>query len=151
MTKRYTAADFANARFAEHPAGGRGHRIGPNEWRLSDSTWRFSTEEIILDGWVPVPTKPTIEFTESEVEVIGRDAINYFKPGGTWADWARAVFMSADFPIIPDPEPTNTDRLEQLIRESGLTISDNGIEGYAAELATSLNEDGVTAPNAKGN
>ena len=59
--------------------------------------------------------------------------------------------MSADFPVIPDPEPTNTDRLERLIRESGLTISDNGIEGYAAELAASLDEDGVTAPNVKGN
>ena len=150
MTK-YTAEDFANAKFAEHPSGGRGHRVADDVWRLSDSSLKFSTGQLALDGWVPVPTKPTIEFTESQVEAIGRDAINYFKPGGTWADWARAVFMSADFPIIPDPEPTNTDRLERLIRESGLTISDNGIEGYAAELAASLDEDGVTAPNVKGN
>ena len=66
MTKRYTAADFANAKFAEHPAGGRGHRIGPNEWRLGDSTYRFYTEEMIRDGWVPVHPAKTI--TDSDVE-----------------------------------------------------------------------------------
>lgn len=52
-------------------------------------------------------TAPRIEFTESQVEAIGRDAVNYFTPGGTWGDWARAVFMSADFAIVEDREPSN--------------------------------------------
>ena len=63
----------------------------------------------------------------------------------------------ADFGIevIPDPEPTNTDRLEKLI------ISAPGnFEGVEAILkrpanvrawAEYLNDHGVTAPNVKGN
>lgn len=79
-----------------------------------------------------------ITLTESEVEVIGRDAINYFKPGGTWADWARAVFMSADFPIVPDPEPTNAERIKALLKQAPVQSID--------AWATYLNDNGVKAP-----
>lgn len=47
--------------------------------------------------------------------------------------------------IIPDPEPTNTERLEQLVRESGFKVSD--FLGYATygSFAKYLNDHGVTA------
>lgn len=143
MTK-YTADDFVNAKFAEHPDGGLATRTGEGYYTWEVGGVPLATDKIMSHkGWVPVPTKPTI--TESAFEDI--------KTGwGKIASqaWLRG-FTRAGGEIVPDPEPTNTERLEQLIRESGLTISDNGIEGYAAELAASLNEDGVTAPNVKGN
>ena len=146
MTK-YTAADFANAKFAEHENGRTAMKSsGCTRWDVKFLEGHVSTRDdfhMASFGWVPVTTKPTI--TESAFEDI--------KTGwGKIASqaWLRG-FTRAGGEIVPDPEPTNTERLEQLIRESGLTISDNGIEGYAAELAASLNEDGVTAPNVKGN
>ena len=67
----------------------------------------------------------------------------------------RKGFERAGGEIIPDPEPTNTDRLEKLI------ISAPGnFEGVEAILkrpanvrawAEYLNDHGVTAPNVEGN
>lgn len=134
MTKRHTAADFANAKFAEHPAGGRGHRIGPNEWRLGDSTCRFSTEEMIRDGWVPVPSKPTI--TDSEVGEIAEEESD---------DWLLGFisgFEKAGGEVVPDPEPTDEELLAGIIR---------GIDDWQSItspelLAKYLNTAGVTPP-----
>ena len=63
MTK-YTAADFANARFAEHPNG----RIAARNTNDPDYPWgtdqdALPDEDMASYGWVPVPTKPSI--TES--------------------------------------------------------------------------------------
>ena len=79
MTK-YTADDFANARFAEHPDGRIAARLETEEARPWESVRDFDTDEGMAgDGWVPVPTKPTI--TESRyrfmVEGMGFD----FKAG----------------------------------------------------------------------
>ena len=145
MTK-YTADDFANAKFAEHENGRTAMKSsGCTRWDVKFLEGHVSTRDdfhMASFGWVPVPTKPTI--TESRLrELTELDRTRRLS--------VRGVLQAYGVEVIPDPEPTNTERLEQLIRESGLTISDNGIEGYAAELAASLNEDGVTAPNAKGN
>ena len=151
MTKRYTAEDFANAKFAEHENGRTAMKSsGCTRWDVKFLEGHVSTRDdfhMASFGWIPVPTKPTIEFTESEVEAIGRDAINYFKPGGTWADWARAVFMSADFPVIPDPEPTDEELLAGIIRN----IDDWQSITSPELLAKYLNTAGVTPPNVKGN
>ena len=149
MTKRYTADDFANARFAEHPNpetvdAQYAARMSTNPrypWLL-DGVPGNTDSAMAKTGWVPVPTKPTI--TTSQFEELSEGLKNR-------TTILACALERAGIAIVPDPEPTNTDRLERLIRESGLTISDNGIEGYAAELAASLDEDGVTAPNVKGN
>src|SRR5699024_12509713 len=84
MTKRYTAADFANAKFAEHPSGSKAVRSGYPlpPWLIDSSGAPFvwqEDQEMADEGWVPVPTKPTI--TESRyrfmVEGMGFD----FKAG----------------------------------------------------------------------
>src|SRR5699024_1375163 len=69
MTKRYTAADFANARFAEHEASGD---LATRDSGDSVYVWRapglgFATDRRMVDaGWVPVPTKPTITRSDAE-------------------------------------------------------------------------------------
>ena len=139
MTK-YTAGDFANAKFAEHPDGRIAARLQTEEARPWESVRDFHADEgMAADGWVPVPTKPTITELIAAFNELSKDLKN------RTTILAREI-ERAGIANVPDPEPTNTERLEQLIRESGLTISDNGIEGCAAELAASLNEDGVTAP-----
>ena len=155
MTK-YTAADFANARFAEHPDGRTARRIEAERgtvfaWSMEHKDGEedyCADEHLAAHGWVPVPTKP--EMTESRVKkMVGDWAVNEFAAGFALG------FRQAGGQIIPDPEPTNTDRLEELI------ISAPGnFEGVKAILkrpanvrawAEHLNDHGVTAPNAKGN
>ena len=153
MTK-YTAADFANARFAKHEDGRRAVRLSTEQeqpWRaeaLTDTEISFgvfyATDGVLArTGWVPVPSRPTI--TESE----------YREGTGNFSAFNRVGFDAAlriaGVEVVPDPEPTNTDRLEQLIRESDFKVSD--FLGHSAYdlFAKYLNGHGVTAPNAKGN
>ena len=136
MTKRYTAADFANARFAEHPDG----RLATRDSGSLSNPWRATGDGFASDasmstfGWVPVPTKPTI--TESRyrfmVEGMGFD----FKAGFNDALGEFGV------EVIPDPEPTNTELLAGIIR---------GIDDWQSItspelLAKYLNTAGVTPP-----
>ena len=143
MTK-YTAADFANARFAEHPDGNIAARFNTDPlWPWWHSGDEFKDEAMARDGWVPVPSRPTI--TESE----------YREGTGNFSAFNRVGFDAAlriaGVEVVPDPEPTNTDRLEQLIRESDFKVS--GFFGHAAfgSFAKYLNDHGVTAPNMKDN
>ena len=144
MTKRYTAADFANARFAEHPDG----RIAVRFNIYPDFPWTFNkgadTDEyrdvgMAHNGWVPVPTKPTI--TESRyrfmVEGMGFD----FKAGFNDALGEFGV------EVIPDPEPTDEELLAGIIRN----IDDWQAITSPELLAKYLNTAGVTPPNVKGN
>ena len=138
MGKKYTAEDFANARFAEHPAGGRGHRIGPNEWRLGDSTFRFSTEEMIGDGWVPVTPAATI--TDSDVENL---CDPYLYNNDAYLDGFIQGFQAAGGTILDDP--TNLDRLKQLHEA---WIEDHGAMSNMS-LVEYLDQHGVRAEEVK--
>ena len=153
MTKRYTADDFANAKFAEHPGGRRAVRtstpVTPWIMEMRNGPGHCARDsEMAREGWVPVPTKPTI--TESQYKLaLDEDRDPQYVYG--FAD-AMRLFGGE---VIPDPEPTNTDKLEELI------ISAPGnFEGVETVLkrpanvrawAEYLNEHGVTAPNVKGN
>ena len=156
MTRRYTAADFANARFAEHPNGRTARRIEAERgtvfaWSMEhkDGEEDYCADEHLVDhGWVPVPANPTI--TESQYKLaLDEDRGPQYVYGFTDA---MHLFGGE---VIPDPEPTNTDRLEELI------ISAPGnFEGVQAILkrpanvrawAKYLDRNGVTAPNVKGN
>ena len=133
MTK-YTAADFANARFAEHPNG----RIAARNTNDPDYPWgtdqdALPDEDMASYGWVPVPTKPSI--TESELdelhiaahEIDGRVAI-------------REAARSLDIEVIPDPEPTDEELLAGIIRN----IDDWQSITSPELLAKYLNTAGVT-------
>ena len=139
MTKRYTAADFANARFAEHPDGRIAARLETEEARPWESVRDFDTDEgMAADGWVPVQTKPQI--TESQMVKVYGAAVE-----------EMAVFQyaleSVGIEVIPDPEPTDEELLAGIIR---------GIDDWQSItspelLAKYLNTAGVTAPKVKGN
>ena len=109
MTKRYTASDFANARFAEHPDGRHAHRINhPDGW-----TWAIEGTSGLRDrvndyhmasfGWVPVPTKPTI--TENEYERVLAGVNEDYATG--YSDALNTFGIE----VIPDPKPTNAEKL----------------------------------------
>ena len=146
MTKRYTPADFANARFAEHESGQAvAIRWTQDYAREPDGFWtyerplnnKFSKEATHqemadMDGWVPVPTKPTI--TESQMVKVYGAAVE-----------EMAVFQyaleSVGIEVIPDPEPTNTDILAKLLGE---VATDAGVNLNPRLFAEQLDNAGVT-------
>ena len=141
MTRTYTAADFANAKFAEHPDGGTA-RTFPQT--TAGARWSYggafvlSDEQMADEGWVPVPTKPTI--TQSLFDDIAESLMN--------GHLALEDFMGElGVEVIPDPEPTDEELLAGIIR---------GIDDWQSItspelLAKYLNTAGVTPPNVKGN
>ena len=137
MTK-YTAADFANARFAEHEASGD---LATRDSGDSVYVWRapglgFATDRRMVDaGWVPVPTKPTI--TRSDAE----DA--YWHAADTDGIGHYLEFLEClGVKIIPDPEPTDEELLAGIIRN----IDDWQSITSPELLAKYLNTAGVTPP-----
>ena len=135
MTKTYTAADFANARFAEHELGLLAIRSDPDDiekpWVDGGGNW-YSDQAMARDGWVPVPTKPTI--TRSELREKTRyQRIPYGK--GFWDGFAHAGGE-----LIPDPSPTDEELLAGIIRN----IDDWQSITSPELLAKYLNTAGVT-------
>lgn len=151
MTK-YTAADFANAKFAEHEDGRAiavrwTHDYGsePDDYWVYERPLnnRFSKEATHqemadMGGWVPVPTKPQI--TESQMVKVYGAAVE-----------EMAVFQyaleSVGIAIVPDPEPTDEELLAGIIRN----IDDWQSITSPELLAKYLNTAGVTPPNVKDN
>ncbi|WP_181272803.1 hypothetical protein [Brevibacterium oceani] len=133
MTK-YTAADFANARFAEHPDGRVIARCAPeSDYEWENNNFVLSDEEMANAGWVPVPTKPAI--TES---VKAR----YLKDEPWGFRWGFCTALAVlDASVIPDPEPTNTERLKELLDHYFNDAADATLS-----LQKYLNDHGVTAP-----
>ena len=136
MTK-YTADDFANAKFAEHESGDYAHRMH-NGWVVG-SRQRHSDEAMASDGWVPVPTKPTI--TESDYRSLTRYGNAHYQGG------FNDALTEFGISIIPDPEPTDEELLAGIIRN----IDDWQSITSPELLAKYLNTAGVTPPNTKGN
>ena len=141
MTK-YTAADFANARFAEHPSG----RIAARLYEGDALDWFDSNEyahtdaALAHDGWVPVPTKPQI--TESQYKLaLDEDRDPQYVYGFT----AAMHLLGGE--VIPDLEPTDEELLAGIIRN----IDDWQSITSPELLAKYLNTAGVTAPTVKGN
>ena len=131
MTRTYSAADFANAKFAEHESGDYAHRR--HSWWVVGGRQRRSDEAMARDGWVPVPTKPTI--TESRL----RELTEIDRTHGLSV---RGVLQAYGVEVIPDPEPTDEELLAGIIR---------GIDDWQSItspelLAKYLNTAGVTAP-----
>ena len=107
MTRTYSAADFANAKFAELGRYGlRAHKSAGDSYWQRDGIKRATNEEMAAAGWAPVPTKPTI--TETEYS-------DYVDDLGLGELTLEEILADFGIEVIPDPEPTNTDRLEKLI------------------------------------
>ena len=139
MTK-YTAADFANARFAEHENGQLATRdTGDPDYPWGTTSDALHDRDMARHGWVPVPTKPTITRSEMREKCGGR-------PLG-YAKGFITGFEKAGGEIIPDPEPTDEELLAGIIRN----IDDWQSITSPELLAKYLNTAGVTPPNVKGN
>src|SRR5699024_756343 len=111
MTKRYTAADFANARFAEHGNGNFAARLNYDaNYPWSHSHDEFKDEDMARFGWVPVPTKPTL--TDSQLE----EACGQWYESDDFLMGFMAGYEKAGGEIIPDPEPTDEELLAGIIR-----------------------------------
>ena len=133
MTK-YTAADFENAKFAEHEDGGLATRSGEGYYTWEVGGVPLATDEIMSHkGWVPVPTKPTI--TESQFSKLSEDLKNS-------TTILACALERVGIAIVPDPEPTDEELLAGIIR---------GIDDWQSItspelLAKYLNTAGVTPP-----
>ena len=140
MTRTYTAEDFANAQFAEHPETDTlavQRNTGLCEWTIFDDDgytgWVSTATMLEVGGWVPVPTKPTI--TESQFKELSEDLKNR-------TTILACALERAGIAIIPDPEPTDEELLAGIIR---------GIDDWTSItspelLAKYLNTAGVTPP-----
>ena len=131
---KYTASDFANARFAEHPDGDFAARFDPDSpdpW-LGTEECAYTDRDMANAGWVPAPTKHTI--TESE----------YRKGTGNFGAFAKFGFdtalIIAGVEVTPDPEPTNAEKLADVYR------SWCGRDEVPNSLIRFMDEAGVTAP-----
>ena len=143
MTK-YTADDFANAKFAEHPDGLLATRSDPDDihkpWADGGGDW-FSDQAMVDDGWVPVPTKPTItesQFARAVVGVWGDEGSGPTDSNG----FARGFLFRLGINVDPDPEPTDEELLAGIIRN----IDDWQSITSPELLAKYLNTAGVTPP-----
>ena len=136
MTRTYSAADFANARFAEHPDGRIAARLQTEEARPWESVRDFHADEgMAADGWAPVPTKPTITELIAAFNELSKDLKN------RTTILAREI-ERAGIANVPDPEPTDEELLAGIIR---------GIDDWQSItspelLAKYLNTAGVTPP-----
>lgn len=139
MTK-YTAADFANARFAEHPSGSKAMRSGYPlpPWLIDSSGAPFvwqEDQEMADEGWVPVPTKPTL--TDSQLE----EACGQWYESDDFLMGFMAGYEKAGGAIIDDPAPTEAEKIEQLLWKinseySSVTMHGaEAVKGWAHQLA----------------
>ena len=137
MTRTYTAADFANARFAELGKHGlRAHKSAGDSYWQRDGIKRATNEEMADAGWVPVPTKPTL--TDSQLE----EACGQWYESDDFLMGFMAGYEKAGGEIIPDPEPTDEELLAGIIRN----IDDWQSITSPELLAKYLNTAGVTPP-----
>ena len=134
MTKRYTAADFANAKFAEHPDGRIAARLQTEEARPWESVRDFHTDEgMAADGWVPVPTKHTI--TDSEIGAIADHKTD------DWLDGFMAGYEKAGGTIL---EETTRERVARLVNE---IVDGHGIVPVGEKVADRLISVGLVKDN----
>ena len=137
MTKKYTAADFANARFAEHADGRTAMKSsGQTRWDVKFLNGHIAARDdyhMASFGWVPVPTKPTITELIAAFNELSKDLKNRTTILARELERARIA-------IVPDPEPTDEELLAGIIRN----IDDWQSITSPELLAKYLNTAGVT-------
>lgn len=136
---KYTAQDFEDAQFAEHPDGRLAHRVEYGtvfSWSFerNDADDYAANEYMVADGWAPVPAQRTI--TESEFDRVA----DTFPAGGPRLDLRNAL-VRFGFEFVEDREPTNAEKLKAVLDAIG-----DSTAGYREHLASKLDEHGVTAP-----
>lgn len=143
----YSESDFAQVKFAEHPDGSLAARMDPDypmPWRVvagSQPIWFADDRKMTMDGWVPVssfPENPTIP--ESEYRGLTRSMTESER------DVFREGIYAVGGAVVPDPEPTNVEKLEEVLRRSENDFF-APISADIHEYAEWLDEAGVKAPD----
>lgn len=141
---KYTAQDFEDAQFAEHPDGRLAHRVEYGtvfSWSFerNDADDYAANEYMVADGWAPVPAQRTI--AESEFDRVA----DSFPAGGPRLDLRNAL-VRFGFEFVEDREPTNAEKLANHV----LRITDDLYIGLTKDdidkVAKWLDEAGVKAP-----
>lgn len=113
----YTAEDFKGVRFAHHPKYGVAMRtkcVGPFPWKLEGDN-QSNDMGLAETGWVPVREAKPI--TESELQAAYQRAANPVPLPGE--GFNRRFARELGIEIVPDPEPTEAERLTDVIRSCG--------------------------------
>lgn len=140
MTRTYTAADFANARFAEHPDG----RLAVRDSGSQTFPWRTNGDGFVSDGKMPdfgwVPVFPARTIHDRDVEALCIDTASYERDD--YLDGFIRGFQKAGGVILDDPEPTNAEKLADILVESfnGMEFD---LEDSFREIAAVLDKHGV--------
>lgn len=82
---------------------------------------------------------PGRTMTESEV-------VEVFEASKSGGGATRTALIRHGIKVVPDPAPTNVEKLVELIREAGYDIRHNGKRSGSVKLAMDLHDLGVTAP-----
>lgn len=144
----YSAKDFENAKFAEHPDGGRAIRRqinGNAPWHVRFN-WE-SDEYMARYGWIPAPTKPQI--TEA-------DYTDYVDDLALGELTLEEILADLGVKVITDSGRTNTDMLKehlsQIIEDEKLEIGSAVVTFIANELnlRNVTAEDRYTCPGCGG-
>ena len=138
MTGKYTAADFANARFAEHEDGRLAVRHYPGNYRPWESACDFYSDlDMCAKGWAPVPSKPAI--TESRLRFLMEVGNVHYRDG------FNDALIEFGITVVPSPEPSNAEKLASLMYEADERDT-SAISGGWEQVAEYLDAHGVTAP-----
>ena len=138
---KYTAQDFRNSKFAEHPDGRRAVRkstpIAPWIMEMRNGPAHCARDgEMSAGGWVPVPDKPTITQSEFDRAVrSSRTIVSGVSP--------RLLMEVLGITVVPDPEPTNAEKIIELMGKAPASLN-------RRDLAKWLDEAGVKAPGGDG-
>lgn len=82
---------------------------------------------------------PGRTITESELKDLSHD---YYSSARS----IDAILSRLNITVVPDPKPTNVERLVEIIRENGYDIRHNGNRSGPVALALELDSRGVKAP-----
>ena len=144
--KTYTAADFAAAKFAEKDdyVGMRDEQDAGQPWTIKRIGGAYQSRctdaEMANRLWTPVPARPTITESELRETIMG---------GSGFADAIRdgvtASLSRLGIEVVPDPVPTNAERLAALMYEAD-EKDHSSVPGGWEHVAEFPDRAGVTAP-----
>ena len=100
---------------------------------------------IEAEGWLRDPAEPVPGQTITEQQLIQLWQVTV--EGRSIDDFAQEL-KDNGITVVPDPEPepTNVERLVEMIRENGYDIRHNGSRSGSVALALDLDAAGVKAP-----
>ena len=142
MTKTYSAADFANAQFAEHPDGRLAHRVEYGtvfawSFERNDADDYAADEYMAEHGWVPVIPARTIH--DRDVEALCADTASYERDD--YLDGFIRGFQKAGGIIL---EETTRERVARLVNEA---VDGRGIVPVGEKVADRLINLGLVKDN----